>query len=99
MALTIKRNNMSYYQKRRKLDRKTAMSAHAKKRIAERYGVIMTSDDLKNVVSMIQAGECVHKERISHRLSKHEVTIRDKTFLVVYDRNRHCIVTFLPREE
>ncbi len=90
---------MGYYSKRRKLDHKTAMSAHAKRRIAERYGVIMTSDDLKNVVRMIQAGECIHLERISHRLSKHKITIRDKDFIVVYDRNRHCVVTFLPREE
>ena len=89
---------MSFYQKK-SLDKGTAQAWHAKRRAAERYNVNVTSDDLRLIAGMIQRGEATFLEKLTNSRTKFRVRIREKVFIVVYDRMRHTIASFLPPEE
>lgn len=72
---------------------------HAKRRALERYGVEMTSADLRAIVTGIQEQKAHFVERQSHRISIFIVKYGGQLMRVVYDRLRQQIVSFLPMEE
>lgn len=80
----------------------SAQYLHAKKRAAERYGLELTKEHYQTLCLAIQRGEGTFLGRQSNRVSVWQITVyRASTndfpkVNVVYDRQRHTIVTFLP---
>jgi hypothetical protein len=101
MARTVKRRGTAPRSKA------SAQYLHAKRRAAERYGVILDKDMYQQLCRDIQEnrGECLGKQ--SNRLTVWRINVIATTDFgdqvpttaeVVYDKQRHRIVTFLPRE-
>ena len=75
---------------------------HAKRRAAERHGIVLNKFDIKQAVLQIQNGSALFLERQSLRVTKWSVALGGKRVSVVYDRKSHTLATVLPensREE
>ncbi len=74
----------------------SAQYLHAKKRASERYGITLTKDSYRVLCKMIQDGQgkCLGKQ--SNRLTVWKLQLAEFPVNVVYDKERHTIVTFLP---
>jgi hypothetical protein len=86
-----------------------AQQAHAKRRLSERYGISLCWGQfhalMDKLVSQIQTGKAVCLGRQSNRVTIWKVQVphwmdQDQTVdaPVVYDSERHQIVSFLPPE-
>jgi hypothetical protein len=73
-----------------------AQRVHAKRRAYERYGLTLNRLDLRGMVQQIQGGRAVFVERESLRLTRWIVVVHDLHVTVVFDAQRHAIVTCLP---
>lgn len=74
-----------------------AQRRHAQKRAAERFGLFLNRDQLNALVKQIQTGYALLVEKQSNRVSVWRVSLPDGgSANVVYDKQRHTIVTFLP---
>jgi hypothetical protein len=82
-----------------KMKKTTSLLIHAKKRVLERYGIILYKDDLNHLVRMIQDGRGKFLEKESVRKTLWELKYKGTKFRVVYDKDRKAIITFLPREQ
>lgn len=73
-----------------------AQKRHAKRRARERYGLLINKIDVENMINDIQnnKGEFVYKS--SNRATIWKLMCKGKEVLVVYDKLRGQIVTFLP---
>lgn len=71
---------------------------HAKRRAAERYDLEITENDLNRIIKSIQNGEGQLIRRQSHRVSIWSVICQTKECVVVYDKLRKNIASFLPLE-
>jgi hypothetical protein len=71
---------------------------HALQRAKERYSINLSIDDYLDLVRQIQNGEAKFVERQSNRVTLFEIQIKNFAVVVVYDKKRHVIVTFLPPE-
>lgn len=73
---------------------------HAKQRALERYGVTLNRHQLRELSRLIQLNHTsvrfLWKE--SNRVSHFALTFNEQRYIVVYDRQRKTIVTFLPPE-
>jgi len=80
---------------RRGKTKRQAEAAHAKRRALQRFGLTLNSDQLQALSRMIRAGrsECIERE--SNRVSVHRLEWQGCVVVVVYDRLRKQIVTFL----
>lgn len=78
--------------------KKACQTIHAKKRALERYGVELSTHDIKNMVDIIKKGQATFLEKQSDRISVFEVAYLDKAFKVCYDRKRKSIATCLPED-
>ena len=67
---------------------------HAKKRAFERYGLTLNRNDLQDIVNNIHKAKLLSKT--SNRVKVFEVLVKGVSCVVVYDRNRKSIATFLP---
>ena len=69
---------------------------HACRRALERYSLCLTRSSYTALCQQIRGGhgECLGRQ--SNRLSVWRVSLNGQTYPVVYDKNRHLIVTFLP---
>lgn len=72
--------------------------AHAKKRAAERYGLVLNRREYMEVVNLIQDGKAQFMYRTSNRLAVFSLTYMETDVVVVYDKQRKTVVTFLPKE-
>jgi hypothetical protein len=68
---------------------------HAKRRLAERFDLHLSYDQLQAIVLLIRSGQTRLVERQSHRVAIHAVQVEGRTLHVVYDRARKQIVTAL----
>ena len=76
-----------------------AQRAHAKRRLQERYGIELTAELRRELLSQIRSGEAKFLERQSRRLTIHVVKVgEDVEIPVVYDSVRGEIVTVLLQE-
>jgi hypothetical protein len=71
---------------------------HARRRALERYNLVLFNEDLKAIAQRINRGEGVMVRRQSLRVSVHELEVKGQRTLIVYDRQRHTPITFLPKE-
>jgi hypothetical protein len=101
MARTVKRRGTTPRNKA------SAQYLHAKRRAMERYGIILDKDSYLALCRDIQEGrgECLGKQsnrltvwRISAEAFNIEKGRHPVKANVVYDKTRHRIVTFLPRD-
>lgn len=74
-----------------------AQILHARKRAKERLGVNLTPDLRQRLIRDIQKGFARFLYRQSGRISVWEVFVLGRKATVIYDTDRHSIVTFLPR--
>ena len=69
---------------------------HAKRRALERYGLSLTTGDLREIQQQIQTQEnALFVRRRSRRVSLWEVIYKNTPMYVVYDKLRDSVVTVL----
>lgn len=81
-----------------KNDKAQAQNRHAAQRALERYGIELNRHKRDQIIKMIQTGdaECVRKQ--SHRVSIFSVQFENQEVIVVYDKQRKTLASFLPIE-
>jgi hypothetical protein len=83
---------------RPKNDKQLAQRRHAKRRAQERFGLEVNHEQYRELVRQIQVGKAQFIERQFRSRTHWWVTIDGKQARVVYDKDRHTIITFLPEE-
>lgn len=83
----MKKSNKAHFQK-----------IHAKRRALERYGFDLNNEKYNQIVRLIQRGEANFVRRQSLRVSIFSLFFEDKECVVVYDRFRKSLASFLPIE-
>lgn len=68
--------------------------AHALRRGQERHG--LTSEDLKQMSDAIHANKSMFMGKASPTRSYHLIKHGYRSYLVIYEKRRHTIVTVLP---
>lgn len=81
--------------KRKRRDKSIDQEHHAKKRFAQRFGVVICNDTYRDMVKQIQTGQAQFIEKQSNRVSKFWVQWGDRRVPVVYDKQRGKVVTVL----
>jgi hypothetical protein len=71
---------------------------HAAKRVAERYGMVVTGKDLEDMEAQIREGKSEYLGAESLNISRHVVTHKEVQIIVLYNRKLHTICTALPGE-
>lgn len=69
---------------------------HAKKRAFERYGLILNREDLMIIADLIRQNKACLIYRSSRRITVWQLSYKSTEVVLVYDKFRHEIVTFLP---
>ncbi len=77
--------------------KKRKRHTHAQRRAAERYGIVLTEEELKKIVKKIDSGQAGLVHRESSRIQILDVECGSKLVRVVYDLRRKALVTVLPR--
>lgn len=77
------------------MSKATAQRRHAKRRLAERFGVEASNRDLAEWVAAIRLGRARFVERQSLRVTVWDVDHNGRTIRLVYDKHRGEIVTAL----
>jgi len=73
---------------------------HAQRRLGERYGLHLTKQKQEAICNKIRSGDSVFVFKQSNRVAIHDVEYHGVLLRVVYDKERHQIVTFLfPHEQ
>ena len=72
---------------------------HAKKRILERYGIVLNQDSFFELVKQIRNQIAKFVKRESSCRTQWIVYINGQEVPVIYDNNKRTIVTFLPTNE
>lgn len=80
-------------------DKRQAQVVHAQRRFAERYGVGLSALDMRQLVCQITSGKATLLERQSRHVSVWAVRFDGEILPVVYDRERHVIVSALPQTD
>lgn len=73
--------------------------AHARRRSAQRFGVLLTNEAEREIVEKIRSGRATFIEKQSHRVSLFGVIYAGKETVVVYDKSRGTVVTLMPRKD
>ena len=69
---------------------------HAARRMAERYGLVVTGKDLEDMEWQIRDGKSTYLGAESLNISRHVVTFNSVPIVVLYNRKLHAICTALP---
>jgi len=69
---------------------------HCERRAFERYDELSIKDIAPAIISKIHRGEGEFVKRQSNSKTLWRVTVNQKSYKVVYDKNTKCLVTFLP---
>lgn len=74
-----------------------ALKIHTKRRAPERYdGAILSRNDIRAIAQNIKDGKGVFLKKQSNRVTEWEVSHNNILWRVLYDKNRHVIITCLP---
>lgn len=78
-------------------NKKHAQNLHFKRRLEERFGLVLNRQDRLDIVNLIQNGDprFFYIKKENTRLRWWIVDYKDKLFPVVYDTHRHALVTAL----
>lgn len=80
----------------KRVDKAKTLAAHAGSRLHERYG--LAHRDAEAIAQLIRDGKSTPVEKQSNARSVHDVVYDGVTIRVVYDRERKCLITALPKE-
>lgn len=80
------------------MNKRIAQRIHAKRRASERYGLTLNRHEMRGIVTQIRRGKAKFLSRESNRLTHWIAKIHGNDTRIVYDSERHTIVTFLPPE-
>ena len=75
------------------MNKKKSQRKHAKRRFQERFGLKLSKSLRQEIINIIRVGKATPVKRQSLRVGLFEVCIRDKTMIVVYDKNSKEIVS------
>jgi hypothetical protein len=83
------------------MGKQRAQESHARRRFYDRYGIQLTDALHQDLVRKIQDGRAVFVEKQSNRVSVFDLNVEGQEIealavRVVYDRERHIIVSALP---
>lgn len=81
-----------------KKTKKNGQIKHATQRALERYGIELTQHKRETMIKMIQTGKAKIVRKQSHRVSIFSLIFEEKEVIVVYDKERKNIASFLPLE-
>lgn len=86
--------------RRKRVSKVKASKIHFNNRCLERVGYLINAND---VIKQIQSSSKINLYnmtclgRQSNRVSKWELKLEEKTFIVIYDRIRKCLITIYER--
>lgn len=69
---------------------------HLKKRLAQRFNIVINKEDQRKLIREIQQGKHKFHSRVSHRVTRWIVSLNEKQAIVLYDSKRHVCVTAYP---
>lgn len=81
--------------RKRKADKGKAELQHAKNRLFQRYGIVLTKDRKRKLWEDIRKGRYTFLYKQSNRVFVYEVRISGRSIPMVYDKQRKMPVTFL----
>lgn len=84
--------------KNNKNSKKEAQTKHARQRAMERYEIDFTQNKRETMLKQIERGEGRFLRKQSHRVSIFLMVCDNKEVVVVYDKERNNIASFLPIE-
>lgn len=88
---------MTYYQTTKTaFDKRNAQILHSIKRARQRYGLSLSISDIEHIAKLIRTQATKRVKALTNTRVVHELECQGKTVLVVYDKKRHSIATFLP---
>jgi len=90
---------MSYYQTAKHisgLSKRNAEILHAIKRARERYSLELSVADIEAISKTIRTRTTERVKVLSNARVVHKLIYKQKTILVIYDKKRHTLITFLP---
>ena len=79
--------------------KEAAQIRHAKMRAAERYDLNLSDGQYNNLCNIIRRGGSKIVFKQSNRVTIHKLEWDGKEMVVVYDKLRNTIVSFLPNME
>lgn len=79
-------------------DKAHAQNMHAKKRALERYGIDLNRHKRQEIINKIQDGIAILVRKQSHRIFIFSLKFEGQEVVVVYDRLRKTLASFLPLE-
>lgn len=80
------------------MNKKDCQAVHAIKRLEERYSFVGGKKFLGRIIGEIKGNNSEFIFKQSNRVAIHKVTLDEREFFVVYDKERKSIVTFLTKE-
>ena len=80
------------------MKKKTGQRRHAQRRAFERYGVVMGKKQQDQICQLIRSDRCTLLKKQSNRVSIYKVKYEEVEFIVVYDKIRNSLATFLPKD-
>lgn len=72
------------------------MVRHFQNRTRERYGLVLSYQDVANIVKMIKSGKSEYIKSKSNMHTRHKVFYRGQELVVGYDKRRDILVTAIP---
>lgn len=75
-----------------------AMRLHANRRARERYGIDLTDEVYKEIITNIKTKRGVPGKKITCRVWQVRTHYKGRRLYVVYDRKREALITFLKPE-
>jgi hypothetical protein len=78
--------------------KKESQTKHAVQRADLRYGVRLNENDLREIVKLIETGKSKPLQKQSNRVVVHKVSYKSCDMILVYDKLRKSIATFLPSD-
>lgn len=81
---------------KKKMDKTTSLKIHAKNRAKERHGLNFNHLTRKFFLDEIKKGNSTFIKKESNRRTVHQIKYKEKFYLVIYDKLRGQIITFLP---
>lgn len=91
---------MSYYQTAKtQISKRTAQILHSIKRARQRYDLDLSAADIESIAKLIRTQATKRVKALTNTRVVHELECKGKTVWVVYDKKRHSVATFLPKDE
>ena len=84
--------------KRKLLTKKQSERIHFKRRLYQRFGIILSRNEYREIKKIIQ-NKKINGIRENNRKTKYHIKYKDCEFDVIYDKIRKELITVLPPKE